>query len=92
MLLRDSPEVKDAMVTNANDPYSPNTRRVADAFWRACLGEPQTFKSDMRALAAALRTVVHEYGTSREDEWRIRADNLLDIADELEDNAKEHSE
>lgn len=73
---------------NANDPYSPDTRRVADAFWRACLGEPQTFKSDMKALAAALRMVVHVHGTSREDEWLVRADDLLDIADELEDNAE----
>jgi len=72
---------------NSNDPYSPDTRRVADAFWRACLGEPQTFKSDMRALAAALRQVVHTYGTSREDVWLIDANDLLDIADELEDNA-----
>jgi hypothetical protein len=76
------------MTINANDPYSPNTRRVADAFWRACLGEPQTFKSDMKALAAALRTVVHEYGDSREDLWFVSADDLLDIADELEDNAE----
>jgi uncharacterized membrane protein YdfJ with MMPL/SSD domain len=76
------------MIINTNDPYSPNTRRVADAFWRACLGEPQTFKSDMKALAAALRTIVHEYGTSREDEWLIDANDLLDIADELEDNAE----
>jgi hypothetical protein len=75
------------MAANANDPYSPDTRRVADAFWRACLGEPQTFRSDMRALAAALREVVHVHGASREDEWLVRADDLLDIADELEDNA-----
>jgi hypothetical protein len=75
------------MTINANDPYSPNTRRVADAFWRACLGEPQTFKSDMKALAAALRTIVREYGDSREDLWFVSADDLLDIADELEDNA-----
>ena len=77
---------------NANDPYSPNTRRVADAFWRACLGEPQTFKSDMRALAAALRTIVQQHGTSREDEWLIDANDLLDIADELEDNAKDDND
>ena len=83
-----SPEIIDTMIINTNDPYSPNTRRVADAFWRACLGEPQTFKSDMKALAAALRTIVHEYGTSREDEWLIDANDLLDIADELEDNAE----
>lgn len=75
------------MATNANDPYSPDTRRVADAFWRACLGEPQTFKSDMRALAAALREVVHVHGTSREDEWMLKADDLLDIAEELENVA-----
>ena len=75
------------MTVNANDPYSPDTRRVADAFWRACLGEPQTFKSDMRALAAAIRMIVQQHGTSREDEWLIDADDLLDIADELEDNA-----
>ena len=74
---------------SANDPYSPSTRMVADAFWRACLGEPQTFKSDMKALAAALREVVHVHGTSREDEWLVRADDLLDIADELEDNTNE---
>ena len=80
------------MTINANDPYSPNTRRVADAFWRACLGEPQTFKSDMKALAAALRTVVHEHGTSREDEWLIDANDLLDIADELEDNAEDDND
>ena len=80
------------MTTNANDPYSPNTRRVADAFWRACLGEPQTFKSDMRALAAALRTIVQQHGTSREDEWLIDANDLLDIADELEDNAKDDND
>ena len=72
---------------NRNDPYSPDTRRVADAFWRACLGEPQTFGSDMRALAAALREVVRVHGESREDEWLVRADDLLDIADELEDTA-----
>ena len=72
---------------NTNDPYSPDTRRIADAFWRACLGEPQTFENDMKALAAALRTVVHQHGTSREGEWLISADDLLDIADELEDNA-----
>ena len=79
-------------IVNSNDPYSPETRRVADAFWRACLGEPQTFKSDMKALAAALRTVVHEYGTSREDEWLIDANDLLDIADELEDNAEDNDD
>lgn len=77
---------------NTNDPLSPDARRVADAFWRACLGEPQTFKSDMKALAAALRTIVHEYGTSREDEWLIDANDLLDIADELEDNAKDDND
>ena len=80
------------MIINANDPHSPNTRRVADAFWRACLGEPQTFKSDMKALAAALRTIVHEYGDSREDLWFVSANDLLDIADELEDNAKDDND
>ena len=75
------------MTHNANDPYSPNTRKVADAFWHACLGEPQTFKSDMGALAAALREVVSVHGESREDEWTLSADDLLDIADELEDTA-----
>ena len=80
------------MTINANDPYSLNTRRVADAFWRACLGEPQTFKSDMKALAAALRTIVHEYGDSREDLWFVSADDLLDIADELEDNANKEND
>jgi len=25
-------------IVNSNDPYSPDTRRVADAFWKACLG------------------------------------------------------
>lgn len=80
------------MTLNANDLYSPETRRVADAFWRACLGEPQTFKSDMKALAVALRTIVEVHGDSREDLWFVSADNLLDIADELEDKAKEHSE
>lgn len=72
---------------NANDPYSPNTRKVADTFWRACLGEPQTFKSDMKALAAALREVVRIHGKSREDEWLLSANDVLDIADELENNA-----
>jgi hypothetical protein len=81
-----------ATATNSNDPYSPNTRRVADAFWRACLGEPQTFRSDMKALAAALRQVVHTYGTSREDEWLVDANDLLDIADELEDNANKEND
>lgn len=75
------------MAINTNDPYSPSTRMVADAFWRACLGEPQTFKSDMRALAAALREMVRVHGTSREDEWLLSANDVLDIADELEDNA-----
>ena len=79
-------------IVNSNDPYSPDTRRVADAFWRACLGEPQTFENDMKALAAALRTVVHQHGTSREGEWLISADDLLDIADELEDNAKDDND
>jgi hypothetical protein len=79
-------------MTNSNDPYSPNTRRVADAFWRTCLGRPQTFKNDMRALAAALRQVVHTYGTSREDEWLINANDLLIIADELENNAKDDND
>lgn len=75
------------MTHNANDPYSPNTRKVADAFWRACLGKPQTFKNDMEALAAALREIVRVHGRSREDEWLLSANDLLGIADELEDNA-----
>ena len=79
-------------IVNSNDPYSPDTRRVVDAFWRACLGEPQTFENDMKALAAALRTVVHQHGTSREGEWLISADDLLDIADELEDNSKDDND
>lgn len=74
-------------MANANDPYSPDTRRVADAFWRACLGEPQTFKNDMKALAAALREVVHVHGASREDLWFVSADDLLDVAEELENTA-----
>lgn len=74
-------------IVNSNDPYSPDTRRVADAFWRACLGEPQTFENDMKALAAALRTIVYQYETSREGELLISADDLLNIADELEDNS-----
>lgn len=75
-----------------NVPYSPNTRHVAEAFWRACLGEPQTFENDMKALAAALRTVVHQHGTSREGELLISADDLLNIADELEDKAKDEND
>lgn len=85
-------EAPETPVINSNDPYSPNTRRVADAFWRACLGRPQTFKNDMRALAAALRQVVHIHGTSRESEWLIDANDLLDIADELEDNTKDDND
>jgi len=46
----------------------------------------------MKALAAALRTVVHQHGTSREGEWLISADDLLDIADELEDNSKDDND
>jgi hypothetical protein len=79
-------------IVNSNDPYSPDTRRVADAFWRACLGEPQTFENDMKALAAALRTIVYQYETSREGELLISADDLLNIADELEDNAKDEND
>jgi hypothetical protein len=77
------------MTTNTNDPYSPNTRRVADAFWRACLGEPQTFSNDMKALAAALRAVVDRYGDSREDLWFVSVDDLLSIAKELEEGAND---
>lgn len=70
-------------MTNANDPLSPAARKVADAFWRTCLGEPQTFENDMKALAAALREVVSVYGTSREGEWLVSASDLLSIAYEL---------
>ncbi len=73
-------------MTNSNDPLSPNARKVADAFWRACLGEPQTFENDMKALAAALREVVSVHGTSREGEWLVSATDLLSIAYELDDN------
>ena len=84
---------------NTNDPLSPNARAVADAFWRACLGEPQTFKSDMRALASALRAAAEKvealplstdyiFWDSGHEVGIIRAvDKLLAIADELDDTA-----
>ena len=75
-------------MANTNDPLSPYARLVYDAFNRVALyGEP-SFETDRRALAAALRKVVHVHGTRREDEWLLRADDVLDIADELEKRAE----
>jgi hypothetical protein len=78
-----------ANAVNTNDPYSPNTRRVADAFWRACLGEPQTFKNDMKAVAAALRAVTDLGYEVEAGEWFERVVNVCDlyaIANELEES------
>ena len=68
---------------NANDPYSPNTRRVADAFWRACLGEPQTFENDMKALAAALRAVAEVCVPDDSEGHWVYIPHVLTIANEL---------
>jgi len=72
--------------SNRNDPLSPHARLVYDAFNRVALYGDSTFKTDRRALAAALREIVRVHGESREDEWLVMADDLLDIADELEDS------
>lgn len=73
---------------NTNDPLSPPARRVADAFWRACLGKEQTFKNDMIALAAALRALTNENAYEvTGDGWYslvVDVDDILSIADELE--------
>lgn len=75
-------------MTNANDPLSPPARRVADAFWRACLGKEQTFKNDMIALAAALRALTNENAYEvTGDGWYslvVDVDDILSIADEIE--------
>jgi len=84
-------------MTNANDPLSPPARRIADAFWRACLGKEQTFANDQKALAAALRVALDEvlpaFRPSHPmviDEKHRKVDVasvrylLLDIANELE--------
>ena len=73
---------------NTNDPLSPPARRVADAFWRACLCKEQTFKNDMIALAAALRALTNENAYEvTGDGWYslvVDVDDILSIADELE--------
>lgn len=75
-------------MTNTNDPLSPPARRVADAFWRSCLGKEQSFVNDRKALAAALRALAEEnaydvFGDGY-DSLVIHADDILTIARELE--------
>lgn len=77
-------------MTNTNDPLSPPARRVANAFWRECLGKDQTFLSDQKALGAALRALAEEiaydvFGDGS-DSLVIHVDDILTIARELEEN------
>jgi hypothetical protein len=72
------------LLGNTNDPLSPATRAVYDAFNRVGLYAEPSFATDRKALAAALREVVRVHGDSREDLWFVSADDLLDIANELE--------
>lgn len=66
-------------MNNLNCHLSPDVQRVVNAFRYACIGE-----TDMRALASAIKQIVLEYGTTRESEWLIKANDLLDVANELE--------
>ena len=72
------------MTVNRNDPLSPEARKVADAFWRACLGEPQTFENDMKALAAALRAVAEVCAPDDSEGHWVYIPHVVAIADELE--------
>ena len=84
-------------MTNTNDPLSPPARRVADAFWRSCLGKQQSFVNDRKALAAALRVALDEVLPAFRPSHPVVIDEkhrkvdvasarylLLDIANELE--------
>lgn len=71
-------------MNNYDSHLSPAAQRVANAFRYACIGEPKTFETNIRALANAIRQIVLEYGTTRESEWLIKANDLLDVANELE--------
>lgn len=73
---------------DSNDPLSPPARRVADAFWRACLGKEQSFVNDRKALAEALRALTNENAYEvTGDGWYslvVDVDDILAIADEIE--------
>ena len=77
------------MTHYANDPLSPPARRVADAFWRSCMGKEQSFVNDRKALAAALRALAKEntydvFGDGCDSSLVIHANDILTIARELE--------
>lgn len=72
---------------NRNDPLSPEARRVADAFWRACLGKEQSFVNDRKALAAALCALAEvagaEYDGARQIDYAVDVEEIYRIADEI---------
>lgn len=79
---------------NPNDPLSPATRAVYDAFNRVGLYNEPTFKTDRMALAAALRAAVKQtrkrkvlktlgVTMAKSPVYCLEAD-ILSIAEELE--------